>query len=136
MDHYHRFREDVKLIQQMNVKQYRFSIAWSRLLPTGYRHPKDVMGESINGVNDKGLAFYNQLIDCLIEHGIQPVVTLYHWDLPLNLQMELGGWLDQSGAIGDAFVQYADLCFKHFGDRVKTWITFNEPWCMTALGHG
>lgn len=136
VDHYHRFREDVKLIQQMNVKQYRFSIAWSRLLPTGYRYPKDVMGESIDGVNEKGLAFYNQLIDCLVEHGIQPVVTLYHWDLPLNLQMELDGWLDQSGAIGDAFVQYADLCFKHFGDRVKTWITFNEPWCVTVLGHG
>lgn len=114
VDHYHRFRSDVRLMAQMKIKYYRFSIAWSRILPNGY-----------GAVNEEGIRFYSQLIDELIANGIHPVATLYHWDLPLSLQLEFDGWLAETTA--SAFVQYAALCFARFGDRVKHWITFNEP---------
>ena len=113
-DHFHRFRSDVRLMAQMKLKYYRFSISWSRILPLGY-----------GSVNEEGVKFYSSLIDELIANGIHPVATLYHWDLPLALQMEHDGWLSEATA--SAFVQYAAFCFSRFGDRVKHWITFNEP---------
>lgn len=121
-DHYHRFEEDVRLMASMGLKNYRMSIAWTRIQPTG-----------TGPANPDGVAFYNRIFDALIEAGIEPMVTLYHWDLPLELQVERDGWLGGQFII-DAFVEYARLCFHHFGDRVKTWLTFNEPWCISVLG--
>ncbi|CAM9668883.1 unnamed protein product, partial [Chrysoparadoxa australica] len=129
-DHYHRFREDIKLMQasflpgkSVGLKYYRFSIAWSRIQPTG-----------TGPANKEGVAFYNALIDCLLEHEIEPLVTLYHWDLPLALQIEYQGWLGRD--VVEAFAEYAYICFESFGDRVQQWITFNEPWCSSVLGYG
>ena len=197
-DHYHRFEEDVKLMVEMGLKHYRLSIAWTRIQPTG------------NGpANPEGVAFYNKLFDTLIAAGIEPMVTLYHWDLPLALQVrptsstlnekrglsgkrgvfflfssriskiptvcaaiaprvtlrglgldlfftwvceeaafrppfprslvrpvqvERDGWLGGQFVV-DAYVEYAKLCFENFGDKVKTWVTFNEPWCVSVLGY-
>ena len=121
-DHYHRWKSDVRLMAQMKLKYYRFSIAWSRILPNGY-----------GSVNEEGVRFYSQLIDELIANGIHPVATLYHWDLPLALQLEFDGWLGEPTA--SAFVQYAALCFARFGDRVKHWITFNEPANHAVYGY-
>lgn len=125
-DHYHRFREDVALMASLDIPAYRFSISWPRLMPTGLMHR--------GGVNADGVRFYSDLIDTLLEHGIKPWVTLYHWDLPLALEMERDGWLNPS--IADDFVEYARLCFASFGDRVKHWITFNEPWVTCTHGYG
>lgn len=122
-DHYHRFKEDIRLMKEMGVNAYRFSISWSRIMPTG----KDT-------VNEAGIQFYSELIDAILEAGITPWVTLYHWDLPLALQLEEDGWLGKK--ITDRFAAYADLCFERFGDRVKNWITINEPWVVAMLGHG
>lgn len=122
-DHYHRMEEDVALMKAMGLKAYRFSFSWSRLMPLGR-----------GAVNEAGVAFYNRLIDALLAAGITPWVTLYHWDLPLALQMELDGLLNPE--IADHFARYAELCFERFGDRVKNWITFNEAWCSAVLGHG
>jgi len=121
-DHYHRFEEDVALMAELGVNSYRFSVAWSRILPDG-----------AGAVNPAGIDFYNRLIDALLARGITPFVTLYHWDLPLALQMEHDGWLGEKTV--DAFVRYAKACFDAFGDRVKHWITFNENWCTAVLGH-
>jgi len=121
-DQYHRIDEDVKLMSDMGLKYYRLSIAWTRIQPTG-----------TGPANLEGVAYYNRVIDALIAAGIEPVVTLYHWDLPLTLQVERNGWLGGEYVI-NAYVEYARLCFHHFGDRVKSWITFNEPWCVTVLG--
>jgi beta-glucosidase/6-phospho-beta-glucosidase/beta-galactosidase len=123
-DHYHRYEEDVALMKQLGVKNYRFSLSWPRLFPNGRVE---------EGVNEKGRKFYDDLIDCLLRNGIKPVVTLYHWDLPLALESEFGGWL--SPAIAPIFGQYAEKCFSMFGDRVKTWLTLNEPWCCSVLGY-
>jgi beta-glucosidase/6-phospho-beta-glucosidase/beta-galactosidase len=123
-DHYHRYEEDVALMKQLGVKNYRFSLSWPRLFPKGR-----VEG----GLNEKGRQFYDGLIDCLIRNGITPVITLYHWDLPLPLETEFGGWLSPS--IQPIFSQYADQCFAMFGDRVKTWLTLNEPWCSAVMGY-
>uniref|UniRef100_H2YL48 Cytosolic beta-glucosidase n=1 Tax=Ciona savignyi TaxID=51511 RepID=H2YL48_CIOSA len=120
-DSYTRYKEDVALVKQMGVGSYRFSISWSRILPTG----------KIDQINEKGIDYYNALINELIENNIQPIVTLYHWDLPSRLQAEFGGWI--SDAIIPLFVDYAKLCFQRFGDRVKTWITLNEP---RVVAHG
>ncbi|XP_078481218.1 lactase-like protein [Ciona intestinalis] len=114
-DSYNRHKEDVALVKQLGVTSYRFSISWSRVLPTG----------KIDNINEEGISYYNNLINDLIAANIQPVVTLYHWDLPLALQNEFGGWL--SDVIIPLFVDYAELCFQRYGDRVKTWITLNEP---------
>jgi len=122
-DHFHKYKEDIQLMKQMGVKAYRFSISWPRVMPTG----KDQ-------VNEKGIQFYSDLIDELLKAGIEPWVTLYHWDLPLALQLEDDGWLGDS--ISDHFAVYADLCFDRFGDRVKHWITLNEPWVVAILGYG
>lgn len=122
-DHYHRFRDDVALMAKQGLKAYRFSIAWSRILPQGRGTP-----------NPEGIQFYSDLIDELLAHGITPWVTLYHWDLPLALQLEMDGWRNPD--IADVFADYAALCFEHFGERVKHWITLNEPWVVSIFGHG
>ncbi|HOT97041.1 MAG TPA: GH1 family beta-glucosidase [bacterium] len=122
-DHFHRWREDVGLMAQLGIKAYRFSIAWPRIQPAG-RGP----------ANEAGIRFYSELIDALLDHGIEPWVTLYHWDLPLALQLELDGWLNP--VLADLFREYAGLCFDRFGDRVKHWITLNEPWVAAVLGYG
>lgn len=122
-DHYHHLEEDVAGMKAMGLSAYRFSLSWSRLLPQG-------RGE----INEAGIAFYNRLIDCLLDNGITPWVTLFHWDLPLALQFELDGLLNPE--IADHFAGYAELCYERFGDRVKHWITLNEPWCSSVLGHG
>lgn len=121
-DHYHRWREDVKLMKELGLPSYRFSISWSRLLPSA-------RGEA----NPEAVRFYGGLIDELLKNGITPLVTIYHWDLPQCLEDEYFGWLNRK--IVDDFEHYAATCFKHFGDRVKSWITFNEPWCSTVLGY-
>jgi beta-glucosidase len=118
-DHYHRYKEDIALMKEMGLNAYRFSISWPRIFPTG-------RGE----VNQKGVEFYDNLINELVKNNIQPVVTLYHWDLPLALQA-IGGWANRE--VVDAFVEYAMLMFNHFNDRVKLWITFNEPQIFTLL---
>lgn len=121
VDHYHRYKEDVKLMGDMGLESYRFSISWPRIIPDGDGQ-----------VNQKGIDFYNNLIDECLKYGIVPFVTLYHWDMPQNLE-EDGGWINKRTI--DAFVKYADICFKAFGDRVKHWITFNETVVFTTLGY-
>lgn len=120
-DHYHRFEKDVKLMQELGVKVYRFSISWTRIIPNG-------VGE----INEKGIAFYNRLIDCLIAHGITPFVTLFHWDYPYELEIR-GNWSNPESS--EWFVEYARVVFREFGDRVKHFITFNEPQCFIACGY-
>ena len=120
-DHYHRWQEDIVLMKEIGLKAYRFSIAWPRIFPSG-------RGE----VNQAGIDYYSQLVDALLEAGIEPFVTLYHWDLPQALQDE-GGWPKRK--IVDAFVEYADLVSRVLGDRVKNWITLNEPWVSAFVGH-
>eukprot|EP00931_Biecheleriopsis_adriatica_P052821 TRINITY_DN3079_c0_g1_i1.p1 TRINITY_DN3079_c0_g1~~TRINITY_DN3079_c0_g1_i1.p1 ORF type:complete len:538 (-),score=110.52 TRINITY_DN3079_c0_g1_i1:47-1660(-) len=121
-DHYHRFREDVKMMKELGLPAYRFSISWSRVLPQGRGEP-----------NPEGIKFYNDLLDELCAAGIQPLATIYHWDLPQCLEDEYGGWLGRK--VIEDFEHYASVCFASFGDRVKSWITFNEPWCSTVLGY-
>eukprot|EP01080_Neovahlkampfia_damariscottae_P010266 gene10266-2685_t len=121
-DHYHRFRDDIKLMKDVGFKVYRFSISWSRILPTG-RMP----------INRKGVEFYNSLIDELLRNDIIPFITLYHWDLPDNLQKEYKGLLSEKFVTD--FAEYSKICFQLFGDRVKNWITFNEPFVVAVLGH-
>lgn len=111
-DHYHRYKEDVRLFAEMGLKSYRFSVSWSRVLPEGHGQ-----------VNEKGIAFYSDLIDELLRYNIEPILTFYHFDLPLKLE-EQGGW--NSRATIDAFVEYARLIFARFGDRVKYFLTINE----------
>nr|WAB06563.1 beta-glucosidase [Platycodon grandiflorus] len=120
VDQYHRYKEDIDLIAKLGFGAYRFSISWSRIYPDG-------LGTK---VNDEGIAHYNNLINSLLEKGIEPYVTLYHWDLPLHLHESLGGWLNES--IVKCFAIYAETCFASFGDRVKKWITINEP-LQTAI---
>lgn len=120
-DHYHRFREDVQLMKEMGLKAYRFSVAWSRVLPEG-------RGE----VNEKGIAFYSSLVDELLIAGIEPYITLYHWDLPQALQ-NIGGWANPK--MPEYFLEYSKLLFERLGDRVTHWITLNEPYCAAFLGN-
>ncbi|MEJ5221022.1 MAG: family 1 glycosylhydrolase, partial [Tepidiforma sp.] len=120
-DHYHRFREDVELMARLGIQTYRFSLAWARIYPFGR-----------GAVNEKGLAFYDRLIDALLEKNIQPAVTLYHWDLPQALQ-DTGGWTNRE--VVEAFAAYAKTAFDRFGDRVTRWITLNEPIVFTEMGH-
>jgi beta-glucosidase len=120
-DHYNRFEEDVKLLKQIGVKSYRLSIAWPRIFPEG-------RGE----VNQKGIEFYKALINLLLENGITPAVTLYHWDLPQKLQ-DIGGWANPE--VIDCFVEYSKLMFRELGDMVPIWITHNEPWVVSMLGN-
>jgi beta-glucosidase len=113
-DHYHRWREDLDLLSQLGVGAYRFSLAWPRM------H------------DSRGVAFYDRLIDRLLELGIEPLVTLYHWDLPQRLE-EDGGWLNRDTA--ERFAEHAARCFDAYGDRVRRWITINEPWIVGLLGY-
>jgi beta-glucosidase len=120
-DHYNRYQEDIQIMKDLGMQTYRFSIAWPRIMPNG-------TGE----VNQEGIDFYNRLIDGLLEAGIQPTATLYHWDLPQVLQ-DKGGWANRD--IVQQFADYATVCAEAFGDRVANWITINEPWCVTWLGN-
>jgi beta-glucosidase len=120
-DHYHRYPEDLDLAKALGVNAYRFSIAWPRVLPAGR-----------GAVNEAGLAFYDRLVDAMLERGLDPWCTLYHWDLPQALQEE-GGWTARSTV--DAFLAYTDVVTRRLGDRVKHWITHNEPWCSAMMGY-
>jgi beta-glucosidase len=120
-DHYHRWPQDLDLAHRLGVNAYRFSIAWPRIQPQG-------RGPALA----QGLDFYSRLVDGLLERGLQPWATLYHWDLPQALQ-DQGGWARRDVAL--AFVDYADQVTRRLGDRVKHWITHNEPWCTAFLGH-
>lgn len=119
-DHYHRFREDVAYMKELGLKGYRFSIDWSRVLPEG-----------TGKVNEKGIDFYNALIDELLEQGIEPYITLYHWELPYEIYKR-GGWMNTE--IVEWFGQYARLVAERFSDRVKYFFTLNEPQCFVGLG--
>src|SRR5579872_6313469 len=121
-DHYHRYREDVALMRDLNVRAYRFSVAWPRILPAGR-----------GAVNEPGLDFYDRLVDELLASGIEPYLTLYHWDLPQALE-DQGGWKNRATA--EAFAEYAAICARRLGDRVHHWITHNEPWCVAWSGYG
>ncbi|HDP98353.1 MAG TPA: beta-glucosidase [bacterium] len=120
-DHYHHYLEDVKLMGEIGLKGYRLSISWPRVLPEG-----------IGGVNHKGLAFYDQLVDALLENGIAPWVTLFHWDFPYALFCR-GGWLNRDSA--DWFAEYTAVIVDKLSDRVAHWMTQNEPQCFIGLGH-
>lgn len=120
-DHYHHFEEDIRMMKEGGQNAYRFSLSWPRII-------KNREGE----INEKGIAFYNKIINCCIKEGINPFVTLYHWDLPQYWQ-EVGGWLNED--ICNAFAHYAQVCFKAFGDRVYYWSTFNEPKWFTVNGY-
>ena len=120
-DHYHRVEQDVALMRDLNLDAYRFSIAWSRVIPDGD-----------GAIEPRGLAFYRHLVTTLRAAGIEPVITLYHWDLPQALQ-DRGGWANRATA--DAFVRYATVVHDALGSHVDTWMTLNEPWCAAFLGH-
>lgn len=121
IDHYHRYKEDIKLMADMGLESYRFSISWPRIIPDGTGY-----------VNSKGIEFYNNVINECLKYNIVPFITLYHWDLP-NCLEEAGGWTNKKTI--DAFVKYAEVCYKAFGDRVKNWITFNETVVFCGLGY-
>ncbi|KAJ3694676.1 hypothetical protein LUZ60_000053 [Juncus effusus] len=124
IDSYHRYKEDVSIMKEMGLNAYRFSISWPRILPTG-----NLSG----GINKEGIKYYNNLINELISNGLKPFVTLFHWDSPQALEELYGGFL--SPRIVEDFRDYAEICFKEFGDRVKHWITFNEPWSFSVGGY-
>lgn len=136
---------DVPLLKSLGVNAYRFSISWSRLIPQGEccsvviactdadlaaRVP-DISGGKDDPINPAGIAYYNKLIDALLAHGITPFVTLFHWDLPSGLEKRYRGWTSRN-VLAD-FQNYVRLCFKEFGDRVKNWITLNEPICVVMF---
>lgn len=121
VDHYHRYKEDIALMAEMGLKTYRFSIAWTRIYPQG-------RGE----VNQKGLEFYGNIIDECLKYGIEPIVTIYHWDLPQALVDEYNGF--ESRKIIEDFLNYAETLFRAFGNKVKYWITLNEQNIFTSLG--
>ena len=120
-DHYHRMAEDVAIMGDLGVDAYRFSIAWPRVIPTG-----------TGAANPAGIDFYSRLVDTLLENGIRPFATLYHWDLPQALD-DRGGWLNRD--VADWFAEYAAVAVDALGDRVRNWTTLNEPWCSSLLGY-
>ncbi len=120
-DHYRRFADDVRLMQDLGLGAYRFSISWSRVLPSG-----------TGKTNRAGLDFYNRLVDTLLEHGIQPTATLYHWDLPQAIE-DRGGWANADSV--KWFAEYAELMYRELDDRIKLWATFNEPWVTVDQGY-
>ncbi|GAU49490.1 hypothetical protein TSUD_88570 [Trifolium subterraneum] len=123
-DSYNQYKDDIGIMKYMNMDAYRFSISWSRVLPKG---------KLSGGVNREGIKYYNNLINKLLAKGLQPYVTIFHWDLPQALEDEYQGFL--SPKIVDDFRDYAELCFKEFGDRVKRWITLNEPRSVSKNGY-
>ncbi|CAL1710086.1 unnamed protein product [Somion occarium] len=125
-DSYNRWQEDLDLLVSYGVKSYRFSLAWSRIIPLGGRD---------DPISEEGIKFYSDFIDALLAKGITPFVTLYHWDLPQTLHDRYLGWLNKTEIVQD-YVRYARVCFERFGDRVKHWLTMNEPWCISILGYG
>ncbi len=120
-DHYHRYREDIALVAELGVKAYRFSVSWTRVFPDG-----------TGSLNHAGLDFYSRLVDELLEHGITPYLTLYHWDLPQALQ-DRGGWTNRETI--DAYLRFADVVSRRLSDRVPYWVTFNEPWVIAFVGN-
>nr|CAD1838413.1 unnamed protein product [Ananas comosus var. bracteatus] len=122
VDEYQRYKEDVNIMKKMGFDTYRFSISWSRIFPEG-----------AGKVNWVGVEYYDRLINYMLEQGITPYANLYHYDMPLALENEYMGWL--SPRVVEAFADYADFCFKMYGDRVKNWFTFNEPRVVAALGY-
>ena len=120
-DHYARMKDDVAMMKRLGLTAYRFSIAWGRVLPQGR-----------GAVNEAGLGFYERLVDTLLEHGIAPMATLFHWDLPAALD-DRGGWLNPD--IADWFADYAGVVFRRLDDRVKLWATLNEPWVVADGGY-
>jgi len=120
-DHYHRYEEDIALMRELGMGAYRFSLSWSRVLPDGRGR-----------VSPAGLAFYQRLVDRLLEARIQPLITLYHWDLPAALD-DLGGWVNRD--VASWFADYAEVVFRALGDRVPMWATLNEPWVVTDAGY-
>jgi beta-glucosidase len=120
-NHYHRMPEDVGLMKELGLQTYRFSTAWTRVLPEG-----------IGSVNERGLDFYDRLVDALLDAGIQPNATLNHWDMPQSLQ-DKGGWNNRDSA--EWFTEYAQVMFNRLGDRVPMWATHNEPWVVAFLGY-
>ena len=121
-DSYHRYKEDIALLTELNLKSYRFSISWPRIQPTGIGTP-----------NSKGLDYYKRVADALLEAKIRPLCTLYHWDLPQKLE-EAGGWPNRD--LAGRFAEYADIVTRALGDRIAHWCIFNEPWVFTMLGYG
>ncbi|TDZ14206.1 Beta-glucosidase 1B [Colletotrichum orbiculare MAFF 240422] len=124
-DHYNRAAGDVALMASLGVDAYRFSLAWTRIIPLGGR---------ADAVNEAGVAFYSDLVDRLLARGIEPVATLYHWDMPQELYERYGGFLDTAEFRAD-FENYARVCFARFGDRVKKWVTYNEPYIISIFAH-
>ncbi|XP_076883158.1 beta-glucosidase 18-like [Bidens hawaiensis] len=122
-DHYHQYLKDIEIIQSLGVDAYRFSISWARILPRGR------FGEA----NPNGILFYNKILDDLVLKGIAPFVTIYHFDIPQELQDRYGSWL--SPLMQEDYVHFAETCFKNFGDRVKHWITINEPNLFTHMAY-
>ena len=120
-DHYHRFKEDIEIMKELGLDSYRFSVSWPRIMPDG-------KGE----INQKGLDFYKNLVEELLNAGISPALTLYHWDLPFELQ-KIGGWTNRD--VAEYFAEYAELMFDELGDRVERWITHNEPWVVSFMGY-
>jgi beta-glucosidase len=120
-DHYHRFEADLDLMASLQLRSYRFSLAWPRIVPDGD-----------GAVNPAGLDFYDRLVDAMLARGIRPFATLFHWDLPAALQ-DAGGWTQPRTV--DAFVRYAEIAARRLGDRVKDWMTHNEPWVVAFCGH-
>ncbi|QYJ77433.1 glycoside hydrolase family 1 protein [Shewanella acanthi] len=142
IDHYHRYKEDIKLMKAAGLKTYRFSIAWPRIYPTGFPFklkadmsgPElDENGNPISDLNMEGIQHYNDLINELIANDIKPIVTLFHWDMPIAL-MGMGAFNNRQ--VTDLYAAYAAACFQHFGDRVDTWITFNEPFMWNTFAEG
>ncbi|NJR40567.1 MAG: family 1 glycosylhydrolase, partial [Leptolyngbyaceae cyanobacterium CSU_1_4] len=122
-DHYHRYAEDVKWMAELGIKHYRFSIAWSRIIPEGR-----------GSINEAGVDFYHRLLDCLEDQGITPHATLFHWDSPQALEDRYGSW--QSREMAQDFADYATAVVSRLGDRITSWMTINEIVCFTHLGYG
>ena len=120
-DHYHRYEEDAKLMSEIGLKAYRLSICWPRVIPEG-----------VGKVNEKGLDFYDRLVDALLENGVQPWVTLFHWDYPYSLYLR-GGWLNKDSS--DWFAEYTEVIIDKLSDRVSHWMTLNEPQVFIDAGH-